>query len=52
MMLAAVFACAQSDTRSLTPLLEDAVFPPDVAAFQVRQYLVNHVAPAARRHQR
>lgn len=45
MMLAAVFACAQSDTRSLTPLLEDAVFSPDVAAFQVRQYLVNHVAP-------
>jgi dienelactone hydrolase len=45
MLVMAGLACAQTDAETLAPLLRDEILPPAVAAFQARQYLVNHVAP-------
>jgi dienelactone hydrolase len=39
------FASAQAEPETVAPLLGDEILPPAVAAFQVRQYLVNRVAP-------
>lgn len=44
-LLVAASAAAQTDSETLAPLLADEILPPAVAAFQVRQYLVNRVAP-------
>lgn len=39
-------ACAQSDSRSLQTLLKDEVLSNDIRAFQLREYLVQRIAPA------
>jgi len=45
MLTAASLGFAQADGDMLRPILGEEVIPPAVAGFQVRQYLVNHVAP-------
>ena len=39
-------ACAQSDSPSLQTLLKDEVISNDVRAFQLREYLIQRIAPA------
>ena len=39
-------AYAQSDSRSLQTLLKDEVIATDVRAFQLREYLIQRIAPA------
>jgi hypothetical protein len=45
MHVIAGLAFAQTDSETLGPILGDEIIPPAVAGFQVRQYLVNRVAP-------
>lgn len=42
----AAIACAQSDSRSLQTVLKEEVISNDVRAFQLREYVVQRVAPA------
>ena len=39
-------ACAQSDGRSLQTLLKDEVISNDIRVFQLREYIVQRIAPA------
>jgi dienelactone hydrolase len=45
MHVIAGLAFAQTDAETLGPILGDEIIPPAVGGFQVRQYLVNRVAP-------
>jgi hypothetical protein len=45
-------AHAQSESGDLTPILKDEILPQAVAEFQVRQYLVDRIAPVVGRLER
>jgi dienelactone hydrolase len=44
-LLGTVLADAQSDPEQLTPILAQPMQPPEVTAYQLRQYLMGRVAP-------
>jgi len=46
-LLGTVLADAQSDPEQLTPILAQPMQPPEVTAYQLRQYLMGRVAPLA-----
>lgn len=43
--LAASFSYAQSEPAQLEPILKEEIIPPDVSLFQLKQYVLSHVAP-------